>query len=312
MSLSTAINQIIFIHKNMSEMKLTRNTNLLISPQFYTIKKEYLPSISSTKSAKKIAHSLFLGLEDEHKEYKYIVSKDGENWVFISYASLDIVEFVTQKNIDIKMVKKIYFAQQILPFLDKPFALDSSSAIVNIDGIATTVSTKLLSTPIITNEPLSNIKLPYGGVRLSVIGDKSKNSNTIIVTAVASMLLGFLFIYDGVISYKQKSVYAQKTAEVLSSNPKLESSYIRDNIIAKYSQIDKRERSKRVFLETISKILLQGNGVVIALGSNEKNIYAKIKLTNPSDTSVVKQQIDGKPYGFTKNSDQSISIGGLI
>lgn len=306
------INQIIFIHKNMSEIKLTRNTNLLISSQFYTIKKEYLPSINSTRSAKKIAHSLFLGLEDENKEYKYIVNRDGENRIFISYAPSDIVEFLTQKNIDIKMVKKIYFAQQILPFFDKPFSLDSSSAIVNIDGIATTVSTKLLSTPIITNEPLSNIKLPYGGARLSTFGNKSKNSKPMIVTVVASVLLGFLFIYDGIVSHKQKNSYAQKTLEILSSNPKLESSYIRENIILKYSQIDKRERSKRVFMETLSKILLQGNGTIVALGSNEKNIYAKIKLANPSDTSIVKQHIDGKPYGFTKNSDQSISIGGLI
>ena len=60
----------------MKEHSLSHSVNIMLTPQFYTLKKEKLP-VRYLYQAKKIAPSLFDGLVEDIQKYDYLVLSPG-------------------------------------------------------------------------------------------------------------------------------------------------------------------------------------------------------------------------------------------
>jgi len=91
----------------MPDVTLRETVNVMVTPQFYTLKKEALP-VKYAYQAKKIAPSLFDGLLEEDGNYEYMVSKEEEDWVFIAYDIKKITDFLALKGIKTNSKRKGY------------------------------------------------------------------------------------------------------------------------------------------------------------------------------------------------------------
>jgi len=308
LSLAKKSNPLVFVFKQMAHSVHGGTVDLLILPQFYTVKKEHIPSVKYVYYAKKIAPSIFFGLDDPTKAYQYHVYKDNDEWVFISYCLNDILDFLAQKNIQRENINNIYFAQQAADFFMRPFKLDDSYAIVNIDGIAVFTNRKIITTDIPYNKSLSNLSLPSKAIKVSTQKSELFSGKDNFVLSLISVIMGIIFLIEGTASYKKQKEYKEKTQEILSVNKNLESSYVRENIIKRYSTIDRVEKNKRDFISTISKCILQGNTALKALSINDNKMSSKLKSTKPQDMLVLEQLVKQTAYKISKQLDDTIVV----
>jgi hypothetical protein len=76
--------ELLLAHTSMKHVTLSDAVNVMLTPQFYTLKKEALP-LKYSYQAQRIAPSLFDGLLEEGKHYDYMVWREEEKWVFLAY-----------------------------------------------------------------------------------------------------------------------------------------------------------------------------------------------------------------------------------
>ncbi len=67
--------ELLLVHAGMQRQFLSHDVNVMLTPQYYTLKREELP-VKYLYQAKKIAPSLFDGLLEEVGEYDYMVYKE--------------------------------------------------------------------------------------------------------------------------------------------------------------------------------------------------------------------------------------------
>ena len=129
----------------MPKPKKAAKYDLVLSPQFYIVKKEQLP-IKYAYQAKKLASSILDEYLDSSKDYEYVVQKIKEGWRFFAYAPKDVEEYLEQNyNIDASKIGQIYFADQLNSVISKvPIALDENSALALLDNQATIVPRAML------------------------------------------------------------------------------------------------------------------------------------------------------------------------
>ena len=111
--------ELLLVYTGMKQVTVSDAVNVMLTPQFYTLKKETLP-VRYAYQAKRIAPSLFDGLLEAGKHYDYMVWKEKEEWVFLAYDLEMITSFLESKGFALEHVSKIFFAQQSADLFDKP------------------------------------------------------------------------------------------------------------------------------------------------------------------------------------------------
>jgi len=124
---------LLLVYRQMPQQMLDTTVNIMLPPQFYTLKKEALP-VKYQFQVKKIAPSLFEGLVEKKDEYEYFVYKEDEEWVFIAYNPKEIHDFLESKGILAEQVAKLFFAQQMSHTLKYPVLLGDKNALLSIAG----------------------------------------------------------------------------------------------------------------------------------------------------------------------------------
>jgi hypothetical protein len=117
----------------MKVQSLSHSVNIMLTPQFYTLKKEKLP-LKYLYQAKKIAPSLFDGFLEDAYKYDYLVYKEEDEWIFIAYDPKAISDFLVSKGIMPEQIGKIFFAQQVSDFFTAPVLLGEKEALVSLDN----------------------------------------------------------------------------------------------------------------------------------------------------------------------------------
>ena len=125
--------KLLLLHKSSESMTLNENVDIMLTPQFYTLKKEMLP-VKFAYQAKKIAASIFEGILEEGKSYSYFVFKQDEYWVFIAYCMEEIIEFLESKGLSLEYVSKLFFAEQSVDAFETPYLLDDKEALGVLDN----------------------------------------------------------------------------------------------------------------------------------------------------------------------------------
>ena len=111
--------ELLLVHTSMKQVTLSHAVNIMLTPQFYTLKKEALP-VRYTYQAKRIAPSLFDGLLEEGKHYEYMVWREGEEWIFLAYDLEMIAAFLETKVLHWKMSLRSFLHNRQLTLLASP------------------------------------------------------------------------------------------------------------------------------------------------------------------------------------------------
>ena len=240
----------------MEPVSVDGSVYLILTPQFYTMRKESIP-VRYTYQAKKIAHSFFDGLlEDHEKKYEYFVYKEADSWIFIAYDPEEIISFLRAKGFPLEKVKKVFFAQQVASQIKAPVRLGKQNALTVIDQTATLVPASVLNTEESFRSEM--LQLPKKGILLDTGAISIISRKQMVVLSGIFLLFGMLWLVEGWRYGKDNGMLQEKMAQLYEKYPSLQNSYTRENIASKYRKIDTAERKKREIIGKVAGVLFRG------------------------------------------------------
>jgi len=280
--------KLFLVHASMDKVTLPKESvNVMLTPQFYTIKREEFP-LKYAYQAKKIAPSLFEGLLEDGGNYEYAVTKEGDNWVFIAYDTDKISDFLAYKGIPIEKVSKVFFAQQAVDsFAKAPLKLSEKETLSVIDNTVVVMPSGALSEGEPASLGFNNSFTPKeGGVSIKGVSTDSLLSEQQAIFLVAIFILfGGIFIVEGLRYNGDIKAEEEEIQALYKEYPALESSYTREGIINKYKTLDTIERKKRDVVKIFSRMIFKGV-TITSLNVTEKGFKAQFAC---ADTKVLKR-----------------------
>ncbi|RRS31378.1 MAG: hypothetical protein P794_04125 [Epsilonproteobacteria bacterium (ex Lamellibrachia satsuma)] len=302
--------ELLLVHVDMNHIALSHSVNIMLTPQFYTLKKVELP-VKYLYQAKKIAPSLFDGLLDESGTYDYLVYKEDDQWVFIAYNSELIKNFLLSKGINPEQVSKIFFAQQALSSFTAPILLGKNEALVVVDNTVVLVPKAVLEeeTKAIM---FDNRFTPKRGIALKGrYGSLLTMKQAVFLAAIFAVFAAMFFV-EG-LRYSKGSNAAKKEMQVLlEAYPSLQSQYARESIAEKYKTIDRKERRKREVVKSLSDMIFKGV-VLTSLSLNEKEFKAQFDCNNVKVAKRLMELAKKEKFKSTKPTDSNaVKIEGRL
>lgn len=275
--------QLLLVHASMEDVSLSESVNVMLTPQFYTLKKEALP-VKYLYQAKRIAPSLFDGLLEVEGSYEYFVFKEDESWVFIAYDVEKISAFLLSKGIKLEQVSKLFFAQQSPSSFIDPVFLGTKEALVTLDDTVVVVPQAALREE--TKSFLFNDRFaPKTGVTLQgAYGSLLSMKQAIAVAAVFTLFAGMFFVEGWRYGHDSKAG-EEEMQRLLEAYPSLQSKMQRENIATKYKTIDVAERKKREVVKSLAGMIFKGI-TFTSFKLNEKGFKAQFSC---SDAKVAKR-----------------------
>lgn len=247
---------LVLIHDDMGQIDESRSIDIMLPPQFYTMKRQEI-NIKYQYQAKKLAPSILENLLSDDTEYDYFVFRDDEMWVFIAYSTEEINEFLHSKGIEVTKVSKIYFIQQSESKFTSAISLNDREALGVLNDIVTVIPKSLLSYDM-RYQLFDETFRPDRGVSYGASVDSILAQKDSIILASIIALFAILFLVEGIRYGKVVADMNQEISILFKEYPALQSQYARENIIKKYHKIDKVERGKREVLKDMSHLIVPG------------------------------------------------------
>ncbi len=288
----------------------TGGVNIMLTPQFYTLKREDLP-LKYLHQAKRIAPSLFDGLLEHPENHRYFVAKEGDKWLFIAYDIEKIKSFLTSKGFSLAHISKVYFAEQVRDLFTGPVLLGEKSALVNIDGTMTLVPQSILhpdEKPITFDASFT----PSKGIAIEGNNKSFIESTEAYTLAAILSLFAVIYFVEGIRYGSSSTMQTQQMRKLLEKHPSLQSSYKRESIATKYKALDKQERKKREIVKSLSHMIFKGS-TLTRLELDNKKFQARFSCNSASVCQKLQQLAKEEKLNFTKvvNSNE-IRIEGTL
>lgn len=248
---------LILAHTSMDKVALSHDVNVMLTPQFYTLKKEPLP-VKYTYQAKRIAPSLFEGLLEEGKSYEYMVWKEEDEWVFLAYDLEMITAFLEHKGFALEHISKLFFAQQSAALFTDPLLLGSNEALVFLDNVIVVVPKAALGEEEGASLHFDDSFTPKKGIMLQSAYGSILTLRQTTVLASVFVLMALVFFMEGSRHSGNSKVIQMEMEAMLEAYPSLASKYTRDSIVTKYKTLDSVERKKRETIKTLAGMIFKG------------------------------------------------------
>lgn len=285
---------LLLIYRKMNRIVPQESVDIVVSPQFYTFKREEIP-VKYEYQAKKVAPSVFDGILDVPAPVSYFVYKEGRSWVFIAYNMQEILDFLEQKGISPQNVRRIFFAQQLAPSLHGTVRLGEKEALVKIgDDIAIVPLAGLENTQFV---PLDSHMLPKKSLRPQVSGASLFNTRQAFLLAAVFVVFGIVWFVEGARHTAGVDTLKQQLSAYNTKYPAMGNSYTRSSILEKYRKIDIRERRKRDVVRQIFSVLFDG-AVLHRMDIGNRNYSAQIAVSNDAASRRLETRL--KQAGLTK------------
>ena len=302
--------KLLLVHASMDDVSLSENVNVMLTPQFYTLKKEALP-VKYLYQAKRIAPSLFDGLLEVGGSYEYFVFKEEESWVFIAYDAEKISSFLLSKGIKLEQVSKLFFAQQSPSSFIDPVFLGEKEALVTLDDTVVVVPQAALREE--TKSFLFNDRFaPKTGVTLQGgHGSLLSMKQAIAVAAVLTLFAGMFFVEGWRYGNDSKAADVEMQ-RLLEAYPSLQSKMQRENIATKYKTIDVAERKKREVVKTLAGMIFKGV-TFTSFSLNEKAFKVQFSCSDAKVAKRLKELAKKEEFRISKGTGSNdVQIEGAL
>jgi len=249
--------KIIFFTKNSSKY-FTGDYSLILSPQFYWVKRVKLP-VKSEYKAKKLAPSVFEGSLPEGDTYHYDVKyeKDRDTFIVIAYSKEYIYKSIREK-ISPKAKIRGIFAQYELKDLKTCIAIDDEISLGNVDGLLIQVPSACVQSEENVRKYLPKVKLSTKRIKIENLEDNSDASDYIYYF----IFLG-LFLLSQIITYfaysSDLSKYDAMKKELLSKYNLPKTSFQLNSIKKSLQKEFKEQKAMKNTLLKLDKIDLKSD-----------------------------------------------------
>jgi len=299
---------LLIVHRNMERVHPESVVDIVLTPQFYTLKREQIP-LRYTYQAKRIAPSLFEGLLEEEQGIAYDVYREGEHWVFIAYNPEEITAFLQSKGVLPSQTGRVVFAQQLGSSIKGAVQVGEKEALVVIDGNVAMVPRSSLGEVPMTR--LENAMLPSKGIRLAETGDTLFSNRQTYWLSTIFILFGILWIIEGVRYGKHNQILQDELNRYYAKYPVLQSSYRRNSILQKYRTIDQSERRKREITGKIAGVITKGV-TLDRLSIDKKRYRAVFSTENSAVAKRLKKALMRAGLHIEQASGNHIAVGGVL
>ncbi len=279
--------KIIFFTKN-SPKYFTGEYSLILSPQFYWVKRVKLP-VKSEFRAKKLAPSIFEGSLPENEEFFYDVKyeKDRDTFIVIAYSKKYIFDEIRKKIAPTAKIKGIYFAQHELGDLKTCIAIDEDISLGNVDGLLIQVPSKCIQSEENVRNYLPKVKLSNKKIKIdSLVDNEADKQLTILYLSIAtilviSQLLSYFAYSRDLNKYDSKKESLIRQYNLPRTSFQLQS--IKRTLLKRY----KEQKSIRDVMTNLDKIALNDAKFIDILINKDS---AKFVLeANPQDFEDIKR-----------------------
>jgi len=225
--------------------------DLVLTPQFYVMKREELP-LKYAHQAKKLAPSILDELTGEGT-FVYEAFPEGDSWVFIAYDLQKLSDFLYIKGGSIDRVGHLYFAEQLRDKLAPPLALDDRVALTLVNDTATVVPAALLGEDT-TFGAFDDTFRPEKGFAIKRSHNSYLDPRHAILLAGLLGVLGLAWFAEGYRYHRAIGTAESRLEQLLDANPGLRSSYTREATWKKYSATNAQQRKIRDRIKAISRL----------------------------------------------------------
>ncbi|PTB83481.1 hypothetical protein C9926_02705 [Sulfurovum lithotrophicum] len=304
--------ELLLIHTGMKRVNSVPSTgvNIMLTPQFYTLKREALP-VKYAYQAKRIAPSLFEGLIEDLYSHKYFVEKEDEGWLFIAYDEEKIKTFLESKGIATELVSKIYFAEQAKDHFKSPVLLGENDALVNLNGTMTVVPQIALNSDE-TPMQITTEFTPKKGISLEGSAKSFLPSNEAYTLAAIFVLFAMIYFVEGSRYGGENAAQEEEMNSLLENHPSLQSSYTRESIASKYKTIDKKERKKRDIIKSLSQMIFKGS-TLVSLSIDDRKFQAHFACKDKAVSTKLKELAKKEKFNTSKVANSNdVKIEGTL
>lgn len=263
--------------------------NVILSPEFYWIKKVSLP-VKRVFEAKKLARSIYEGSLPEG-DFAYEVSKRGDEFIIIAYDKDKILKIIAEKFTKDAKVFGIYFAQNEFADLDGCCGIDEASSLVNINSLimqvprVCTESKKEISF-YLENKKLSKNRITLGSFESSVISQKE-----FYLIASAFALLFSSFAADWVNYRTSATALQEQRAEIIAKHDLPQTSIQLNSIKKSLTKTFNTQKNIRDELFGFSKLSLKKGEYIEHITANPKETTVVIKVDSKAREEEIKAKL---------------------
>jgi hypothetical protein len=285
-------NNEIFYLTNNSPVQEKGVYDVILSPEFYWVKKVELP-VKKVSAAKKLAESIFEGSLPSG-EFAYDVSKAGDEFIIIAYDKDSISKTITQKFTKEAKVNSIYFAQNEFADLEDCCGIDRDSSLVNLNGLIMQVPRVCTESKREIGSYLNNKKLSNKKITLSVLSSSTVESKELYLFTAGFFILLASFALDWYNYKKATLALEDKRAEIISSNHLPRTSIQLNSIKKSLTKTFKSQKKIRDEVFAFNSINLKDGEYIDSINANTKESTIVIKVDSSAREAEIKSQISKK------------------
>ncbi len=303
--------ELYLIYTSMKHVNISYSVNVMLTPQFYTLKKEVLP-IRFAYQAKRIAPSIFDGLIEENRQYDYMVWKEGEEWIFLAYDVEMIVSFLKTKGFVQENISKLFFTQQSADLFHKPLLFGKDKVLISLDNTVVMLPKEALDKKDNPSSIFNNTFTPKTGVALKGSYGSIFNLKQVAMFVTLFVLFALIFFIEGQRYDYGSNVEERELQELFNTYPSLQIKYVRDSILTKYKTLDNAERKKRGIVKLLSSMIFKGV-VLNSFSMGEKSFKAEFYCSDNKSAAHLNELAKKAKFNVLKVSgSNNINIEGAL
>ncbi len=279
----------VFLTKKDSIKNLTSNINIILSPEYYWVKRVTLP-ISSLYRAKKLAPSIFREYLPKNDNYEYIVVKTdiSREFIIIAYTKEGILKSLKKQVDDFKFIKAIYWTQIEFFDLSGCVGIDKNSSLSNVDDMILYLPTNCTNNKNL-DELIKKTKLSKEHIKLNTLTSKSIPRKEVYGLFIALFLLIAAFALDSILHQYKAYKNEQKIENIQKKYSMPKTSFEIQNIQSKLKKIETKQKSLRKLLKVIDEIPQNSKTTLKSILWDKESLIIKIAVPDSSTKQSIKK-----------------------
>ena len=275
-----------FLHQN-AQPQSEGLFDVILSPQFYWVKKTELP-VKKVSEAKKLAESVFEGsLPEGDYSYEVVAAEDGP-FILIAYNREEVSEKLQHYFTDKAKIQSVRFAQYECAGLDECCSIDDGTSLVNLNGLLMQIPRNCTDPRLTMDGLLSQIKLSSHKVKLGSLDVEIVDKRTFVYLAASFVLFLSAFVIEYA-DYKQSTGKLEEAKSALIRKYDLPPTTMQLNSIKnRLYKTFQTQKKIREALYALSKLSLGNKEYIKFLDINDKIATLEIALSDAAREGSVK------------------------
>jgi len=266
-----------FLSKSFSQ-KIVKKSNIILSPEFYWVKRVEL-NVNFSYEVKKMAPSIFEDMLPSGV-YEYSVLKvSKKNFIVMAFDIQRIKSDLESLGIDLKFVNKIYLAQSEFS-CKEDLKIDDNFGLTCVDSVVTIAPLSLLDASKSVEDYFKKKSLSSNYVFLNRFKDFKVDSKLTGLSITILILLNLLLALDIVSNIKKSRSLSSKKEKFIRKYNLPQTSFQLKSIESELKKIDKRQMDFRKSVDYIGRFKLGKKESFNNLVFDKNRVELSLKLAS--------------------------------